>query len=174
MRSIKMLAVMMKRPDSNTLPQITSIMTLGATLLLLLLLMAYSLISKKSSDVPELERNIALWEKNEPESYSYTVNPSCFCVDFFSYSIIYSGGKNQVAPLENQADWYANFQSPETPLSVDNLFKLARRALNGADRVDITYDQVYGFPVRIEIDWIIDAIDDEYSVEISSFGELSQ
>jgi hypothetical protein len=50
--------------------------------------------------------------------------------------------------------------------SVEGLFEIIEEALNeGADRVDVEYDPPTGTPIRIDIDYIEAAVDDEILYE---------
>ena len=41
-----------------------------------------------------------------------------------------------------------------------------------ADEVKVTYDETYGFPSQINVDFIKEAVDDELSLQITDFEKL--
>lgn len=51
-------------------------------------------------------------------------------------------------------------------VTVEALFDLVARALREADDVDVTYDDRYGFPARLQVDPAADTVDDEYTVHV--------
>jgi hypothetical protein len=56
---------------------------------------------------------------------------------------------------------------PFFPVTIDDLFDLLEDAIDHADFVDVDYDPVFGAPIRIEIDYLRQAVDDELSFLVS-------
>jgi hypothetical protein len=57
--------------------------------------------------------------------------------------------------------------------TIDRLFDdMQSGQTSKADKVEATYDATYGFPSRVNVDAIQNAVDDEYSVQISNFEAL--
>ncbi len=56
--------------------------------------------------------------------------------------------------------------------TIDKLFSTALRALENADAASVSYDEKYGFPARINIDFNKKLVDDEMSYTIADFQLL--
>jgi len=54
------------------------------------------------------------------------------------------------------------------PLTVDRLFEILIRAEETADSVSVDWDERFGYPTRIQIDYS-DAIDDEVTYRVIRF-----
>jgi hypothetical protein len=53
---------------------------------------------------------------------------------------------------------------------IAGLFDLIRDAIQrDAHKVDVTYDRTYGYPTRIDLDYLVNAADDELEVTVSQF-----
>ncbi len=51
--------------------------------------------------------------------------------------------------------------------TIDDIFDMIERAEKDADELDVDYSDE-GYPVRVSIDWIKEAVDDEMMLEISN------
>jgi len=57
-----------------------------------------------------------------------------------------------------------------TVRDIAGLFALIRKAIDdGADRLEVTYDAQLGYPTFINIDYVVNAADDELQVRTSEF-----
>lgn len=107
----------------------------------------------------------ARWSALGAQAYSYEINRSCFCV---------FGGRRMRVTVENGAVTGAEYldsgNAVEAALltyvsTIPDLFDLIEGALKGSTAYFFaSYDPVYGYPTRIEIDYSANAIDDELAI----------
>ena len=113
-------------------------------------------------DRDNLDAARALWNLKSGPAYSYKVNRACECV---------LGGRLMMVTVVNgsvSAAEYVDSGSLVEPsllayvLTVPDLFDLIQDALDRkASYLAVSYDPLYGFPTRIEIDYSANVVDDE-------------
>jgi hypothetical protein len=114
------------------------------------------------------------WQRTRATNYQYELTVSCFCAHRGTYRLTVRNDRVvRVQPRD------ALPPGPRTlGESVDGLFARVAAALghespeSRADRVIVSYDPAYGYPVRIDIDWDKDAVDDEASYRATSYVPL--
>jgi hypothetical protein len=122
----------------------------------------------------ELLEQRATWDGLAIEDYSYTLTRTCFCpttvvapvritvVDGVVTNAVYAAGGYDVVPGEPVG--------PDSEvLTIDELFDRAEVAIADAEEVELEYDATRGFPTVIDIDWIVDAIDEEELITATDF-----
>ena len=131
-----------------------------------------SLVGQASSEV---ERAQEKWQDANISHYSYELTISCFCVfspdmplvievqNGEAVSMTYKSGKEIDA---------ANMELFQRYDTIDKVFAELEKAQNEAERVEVTYDETYGFPTQITIDHAEMAADDELYLSISNFEVL--
>ncbi len=101
------------------------------------------------------------WQDAGIDAYTITIERMCFCPDVGPYVVTVEGGEpvsvtrdGKAVPLDDEmlASW---------PLTVEDLFAEIDDAEATADEVVVEHDETLGYPTRIAIDRIEDAIDDE-------------
>jgi hypothetical protein len=107
----------------------------------------------------------ARWEQKGGESYSYVVTRSCFCV---------LGGRTVSVTVKNGVVSAAEYSETGGPVeatfltyvaTVPDLFDLIQDALSrNPAYFSATYDPVFGYPTRIEVDYSSNAVDDEVAL----------
>lgn len=104
----------------------------------------------------------AAWNAQTATSYTYKVNRSCECVlggrlmavTVVSGAVATAGYVDSGAAVEQALLTYV--------LTVPDLFDLIQDALDRKPAyLAVTYDPLYGYPTRIEIDYSANAVDDE-------------
>jgi hypothetical protein len=110
----------------------------------------------------QLTQARARWQALGSSSYTYELTQGCFCV---------LAGRAILVTVENgtvaNAEYVGTGDAVEHTLigylpSIPDLFDLIEDALNAnAVSFAATYDELYGYPTRIEIDYSATAIDDE-------------
>ena len=66
-----------------------------------------------------------------------------------------------------------NYETFSRDATIERVFaRLDAAQSGGADEVTVTYDNIYGFPTEIHIDFIKNAVDDELSLQLSNFEPL--
>ena len=111
----------------------------------------------------------ARWDRANIDSYEMTVRRLCFCGFVDPVRVTVSDGAivSRVNLLtgepvpENIAELF-----PDVP----GLFAIVDDARANADELDAEYDETYGFPRSIVIDWIENAADDEVAYVVEDFG----
>lgn len=98
----------------------------------------------------------------EPRAYTMTYTSACGDSSSFTdvpVTVAVEGGRATVV------DGGPNFEI--SLLSVEGVFEIIEGALDGADIVEVSYAE-QGNPVLVDIDWAINAIDDEFCIDISN------
>lgn len=156
---------------------------MNRTSILSILLSVFFLISSCDSITDgrkkdDFRENRTLWQEQGIENYSFEFSKLCYC-----------GGLFNPATIVVKADTIHSVLDPETgePLrdpqtgelvllnyqnsfhTIDDLFDVIENAREKADELDIEYNQEFGYPEYISIDYIKEAIDDEVSYRVENF-----
>ncbi|MEW5830116.1 MAG: DUF6174 domain-containing protein [Chloroflexota bacterium] len=126
----------------------------------------------------EFDRQRAAWDGQAVTHYRFTVAVLCFC-PFANVPVTYEVLDGQVvnASVGPEVDLGGGTLEQVTSMTaefdtVEKLFAYVERALNEADKVEVTYDASYGFPSQVSVDWIELAVDDELAFTITGFEAL--
>ena len=115
------------------------------------------------------------WQDANISHYRYELGISCFCIfaqdmplvievqDGEVVSMEYKSGK-EIDPADMQL-----FQRFDT---IDKIFAELEKAETEAERLEVAYDEKYGFPTQITIDQAVQAADDELYLTIANFEVL--
>ena len=104
-----------------------------------------------------------------PDSYAYTLTQSCFCVYSGPLRITVADGDIVSVVALSDPQGTPQDQIEALGKTLPELTALAERAEEEADEVTATYDPTYGFPTRLDIDWIREAVDDEVTFTATDF-----
>lgn len=118
----------------------------------------------------ELEKNLAKWEAARPDSYTYTYMAGCFCPEEYTGPFKVTVSNDEV--LIEAANPGGPKPNAQVRPTIGDVFGAAVGAIAGADKVDITYDATYGFPSRVAIDNIEQAVDDEVTYTVEAFAAV--
>ncbi len=119
-------------------------------------------------DDEEALRNAQIrWNAARVQDYTVVVQHLCFCgyvrpvrVTVRSGAVVSSVDAQTGEPVPSYA----------TVRDIAGLFALIRKAIDdGADRLEVTYDAQLGYPTFINIDYVVNAVDDELQVKTSEF-----
>lgn len=125
----------------------------------------------------EFDKNLMTWNESNISHYRMQVGVSCFCpfaevnpitVEVKDGQVLSMMGANGVEILDTDP-LYATLMNYAT---VDTLFTWTGQALVEADKVEVSYDERYGFPKSVAVDYITAATDDEIWVDVSNFEVL--
>ena len=144
-----------------------------------MLLLVLALVLAACSAVPqsELARNRDKWDAAGIGSYRMNLFIGCFCgftekmpltVEVRSGEVV-SMTYDDGTPVgdDMNREFFDRFAT------IDRLFDdMQSGQTSKADKVEATYDAAYGFPSQVNVDAIQNAVDDEYSVQISNFEAL--
>ena len=121
-------------------------------------------------DSRDLSRNERLWRDFGPFDYDYVVVYDCFCG--------FGGIPVRVFVRDNQVvdEVYENSGLPVTTgynffnRTVEDLFDVVQDGLDRrADDIRASYDGYYGYPRNVQIDYQLDAADEEFGFHLVSF-----
>jgi hypothetical protein len=124
----------------------------------------------------DLEGARQKWQEAGISHYRFNLNMICFCAFAENMPLVIEVQDGEVVSMEyqngNEIDPASLefFQRYET---IDKIFAELEKAAGGeADEVTVSYDDTYGFPEQIDIDFVKEAIDDELSMSLSGFEVL--
>lgn len=150
-------------------------------IVLSIMLAACSATAPKS----EVERAREKWENANISHYRFNLFLGCFCAFTQDMPLIVEVKDGQVVSMQYQSgkDIEAgNLEYFQRFTTFDKLFTEIENGFQSkgsedtagskADEVKVTYDETYGFPTQISIDFIKDAVDDELGLTISNFEKL--
>ncbi len=122
----------------------------------------------------EIQRNQQKWQAARISHYRYNLFVGCFCIA--SEPMIVEVQDGQVVSLEYQSGKEmdaSNRDLFEKYATIDRIFsELATNINDKADEFTVTYDPTYGFPTRVNVDFIKKALDDELTLTVSRFEKL--
>ena len=112
----------------------------------------------------ELAAQRVTWEQAGVDSYEFTMRIEVFGPLYGDYRIVVvdDAPVSMVREDETQAPLPA-----ELPGTIDAVFDLLARSVS-ADSFEATYDPDLGYPMSVTIDHILNAIDDELAVHVTS------
>lgn len=141
--------------------------------ILAIVLTACASVGAASSEFDQAKEK---WQDAGISHYRFELTYSCFCAFVSDMPLIIEVQDGEVVSMEyksgNEID-PASEELFQQYATIDKIFAELENALNGgADNVTVTYDETYGFPTQINIDFIEEAADDELYLTISNFEAL--
>lgn len=139
------------------------------------LALALVLMGGGCTDSTAVQRDLAaakrLWTQTAPAAYEVTIRHDCFCpreVTRPARLTVRNGQVESRRYLDTGTDVDPRYASSFP--TIDELFAIIENAnARGVDRLDATYDAVYGFPVSIAIDYSFAWADDEVDYDARDF-----
>lgn len=114
--------------------------------------------------------NLAKWKVSAPAHYQYKQTQSCFCPLTY-YQIEAEGGT-----VIKETSSPGAVETPPARLqrhSIDSLFALIKKSQDdNVDRLHVTYDARFGFPIEVHVDPMAQAVDEEYTIRITEFATI--
>ena len=151
-------------------------------LVLTIVLSACSTIANVSGPKSEVEQARDKWQAADISHYQINVDVSCFCAFHDEMPLIVEVKDGEVVSLKSGTGKElnpANLQYYERYLTVEKLFDEIAKGFQAegsgegaADKVEVKYDETYGFPTTINIDFVEKAVDDELYITVSDFQKL--
>lgn len=124
-----------------------------------------------SDEKRELNRARQKWNATQILNYSINERKGCFCPGPYTWGIFVKNGiKEKVEYDETQAGGQTYDDIFDQARTVEDAFDFIEILL-GRDlaSLNVEYDEVYGFPKVIGVDYIKDAVDDEIGYIYSDF-----
>ncbi len=141
-------------------------------LIIAIMLTACSALQTKS----EVDRASEKWQAANISHYRFNLFIGCFCVYTQDMPLIIEVKDGKVVSMKYQSgkeiesgnlDYFQRFAT------IDKIFDELKKDLGGeADKVTVEYDETYGFPKQVSIDFIEQAADDELGLTVSEFEKL--
>lgn len=115
-----------------------------------------------------LDRNIAQWESQQLEEYAFSYERSCFCTPLRQSSLVNDG--EVIRSYDNLEKVFVPNDDLEDHVTIEDLFALVQEAIDEkADALSIEFDEDFGYPVRVSVNFSYAVADDEISYELKSF-----
>lgn len=124
-----------------------------------------------------LEQNRDKWERQNIDHYRYTLTVTCFCI-FAGAEVTYEVQNGQVVNEtvlphpDRQIDPAEISEFYQQYNTIEKVFDFVEQASNEADEVIVEYDQTYGFPTEISVDYSKETIDEEIYLTLSNLEPL--
>ena len=151
-------------------------------LVLAIVLSACSTIANAGQPKSEVEQARDKWQAANISHYRFNLFIGCFCAFRDEMPLIVEVKDGKVVSLQSESVGEinpANLQYYERYLTIDKLFNEIEKGFKSedaeskpAETLTATYDETYGFPTQISIDFIEQAVDDELGLTISNFEVL--
>jgi hypothetical protein len=126
-------------------------------------------LSPHDQTLRDLAVHQAQWVAKGISDYRISIERSCFCPQAV-YDITVVGGI--VTKVTNDGAPVAPAEVQGIPKTVTELFALVA-GLPPQAKVSVDYDADFGYPSRISVDPIAEAVDDEYTINVRSFTPAS-
>lgn len=154
--------------------RITGVLPRLAVMLLISLVFLGAGCNSEDGVRQSLSRHQNQWVSQSIESYRYQLGITCFCLVEISRPVtieVRNGATHSVSYLADGTAADAKyFEKYDT---IDELFLIIDDAIDQkADEIKVTYDEELGFPTRIHIDFMKEAVDDEMTYDITEFQIL--
>ena len=113
------------------------------------------------------------WENSGIADYSYTGAWTCFCPEDYRAETQVTVGGGNVTAVSAVAPNAGPIPAPERFVPIEGLFALIQDAITqGAARIEVSYDERFGYPAEVFIDYDERMADEEDRFTISSFTPL--
>jgi hypothetical protein len=150
---------------------LTDVRWRASILIALLVASGACTVSGPESDLEAARRR---WADRGPTSYEMVVGPECFCGEAVTARVLVTVRQREVVSRHYVSSgasvdsrWDAAF--PDVP----GLFDLIEDAIDRkAARVSASYDPQLGYPMRIDIDYRRDYVDDEVTYLVGAWRPL--
>jgi len=149
---------------------------------LAVVLSACNTIANAGEPKSEVEQARDKWQSADVSHYKFELFISCFCVFNEDMPLLIEVKDGQIVSMEFKSGKEIDPQLMELFKRYETIDKLFDGIESGfdfegddqgpADKVTVEYDATYGFPTKIDIDFIEQAIDDELYLSISGFEAL--
>lgn len=101
--------------------------------------------------------------------YSFNFRASCFCIDEWVREVHVSVSNDSITSvLFTDNNLPPQKLQPEQWHTINVLFDLSKAAIEEAHQFEINYDDKYGNPSKISIDWNLQTADDEVTFFIKN------
>ena len=111
------------------------------------------------------------WEQSGIVQYTYTGAWTCFCPEDYRADTQVTVDGGEITAVNSADPNVETIPAPERFVAIEALFALIQEAISqNAARIEVSYDETYGYPVNLFIDYDERMADEEDSFTISSFS----
>lgn len=145
--------------------------------LFILMVIVLAACSAVATEAPsEFDSARQKWQEADISHYRFNLFIGCFCIFTQDMPLIIEVQNGEVVSMQyqsgNEID-ATNLEFFQSYATIDRIFDELEKNLGGeADEVTVTYDETYGFPTEVSIDFIQEAADDELYLTLSEFEAL--
>ena len=129
--------------------------------------------SRLAREQVELDSHRMLWDTTRSSDYTFEYRVTCECSDHLDQTV-------KVTVLDKDIESVVIAESGEPTVdtgpttryhTIDSLFDVTQDAITGeADQLTVSYNSEFGYPTNIEIDYNVNAIDDEYTLTATAYS----
>ncbi|MGV6808887.1 MAG: DUF6174 domain-containing protein [bacterium] len=133
---------------------------------------AADFVGSQNPDLQALNENRAKWENADFALYDYQLQRSAFTLPEFlrPIQVNVNTGNGEVSSTFADDGQPVPDDYPFANTTIDDVFDLIADAIeNGADNVNVTYDEQFGYPTSVAIDYSEQIADEELFLSISNF-----
>ncbi|MDP6340127.1 MAG: DUF6174 domain-containing protein [Candidatus Marinimicrobia bacterium] len=128
----------------------------------LLFLLFIGCTNEPDSDLITWQKNWNKWDSMNMTHYDFNFRASCFCLDEWVREVHVSVSNDSIkSVLFTDNNLPPQELAPEQWHTIDALFELSKTCIEEAHQYEIKYDDTYGNPSEISIDWNLQTADDE-------------
>jgi hypothetical protein len=152
---------------------------------LLFTFVALALVACSMGSQSEIEQNKEKWQDANISHYRFHLTVGCFCVFSQDMPLIIEVQDGDVLSMEYQSgneidestrEYFQRFATIEKIFAeIEKDFQTVDSgdaSQDKADEVIVEYDETYGFPTLVNVDFVKEAIDDELYLTISNIERL--
>jgi hypothetical protein len=104
-----------------------------------------------------------VWEITQPNRFSYQISSGCVLSSSFE---VFSEYGSYTSKRLVGRQYFTETQT------ISGLFQTLKKAQSDAAKLSVDFDENYGFPTHIKIDWDSNVADDECFYEVTHFRKL--
>ena len=134
-------------------------------------LLAGACIYGYSPERSTIMENEARWNSLAPENYEFDYRRICFCPPEYTAQVVIEVRDRKVWTVEYKLS-EMHLDPPDTTgyPTIPDLFELLIKAEGrGAAKMRMAFDDIFGFPMDVDIDYDKAIIDEEFGFTVSSF-----
>ena len=141
---------------------------LAATILLAGSVIYYLAFVVAEEDENRYKENRSLWEETSSNYYTFVYVYRCSCKAHLGGPVKVSVRNNSfITSIQNVSDgeYPEGYFGDPVFYTIDELFDQVRRAIRSADEFEVEYDNAFGYPIRVSVDYSENTVHDEYGFE---------
>jgi hypothetical protein len=118
----------------------------------------------------EFRRHWTQWELVRPAGYTLRIERHCFCAIWDVRVEIFPNGEERLEHARVPEDPGRLVSQRWHPRNIEEVFAyIDNLYFEKAYRIDLKFDEKYGFPYEAGIDWALGVVDDESRLVLSDF-----